>query len=502
MEGGQDGAMQRAVPTAYDQGLSLSAAGRHLEAIARFETALFEKPDDSRALFALGNTARALGMAEAAEQFFRQVLALEPARLEALVNLANLLRARGQFGAAISLLEPALAPDSPELHLTLGSALRESGDADGAMDAYRRALAIRPDFVPALVNLADMLCDGGAPGEARSLYDRAIALEPKNAQARLNRAILHFLSGDLKAGWRDYAARLEIPGKIAPTALKLPLWGGENLKGKRLLVRAEQGVGDQILFASLFADLIARAAQERGSVILECEPRLVPLLARSFPGAAVRPAVMTGGKADYGWLKAAGGANLTIAMGSLPRILRPRIETFPTSHAFLLSDAEEAARWKAVFGPGAVGICWRSGKAGGHRAAQYAPLEAWGEFLRGLSGTIVSVQYDAQPEEIAALEQISGRPIVVPAGIDQKQELDRAAALLAALEAVVTAPTAVAWLAAGSGTRTLKLLYDTSWTALGQPHEPFAPSCVCVMPETPGCWRETFAKAKALIARP
>jgi len=502
MEGGQDGAMQRAVPTAYDQGLSLSAAGRHLEAIARFETALAEKPDDSRALFALGNTARALGMAEAAEQFFRQVLALEPARLEALVNLANLLRARGQFGAAISLLEPALAPDSPELHLTLGSALRESGDADGAMDAYRAALAIRPDFVPALVNLADMLCDGGAPGEARSLYDRAIALEPKNAQARLNRAILHFLSGDLKAGWRDYAARLEIPGKIAPTALKLPLWRGENLKGKRLLVRAEQGVGDQILFASLFADLIARAAQERGSVILECEPRLVSLLARSFPAAMVRPAVITGGNADYGWLKAAGGANLTIAMGSLPRILRPRIETFPTPHAFLLPDADEIARWKATFGPGAIGICWRSGKTGGHRAAQYAPLEAWGEFLRGLSGTIVSVQYDARPEEIAALEQISGRPIVVPAGIDQKQELDRAAALLAALEAVVTAPTAVAWLAAGSGTRTLKLLYDTSWTALGQPHEPFAPSCVCVMPGIPGDWRETLAKAKALIARP
>ena len=496
--------MQSAAPSAYDQGLSLSAAGRHLEAITRFEMALAEKPDDSRALFALGNTARALGMAEAAEQFFRQVLALEPARLEAAVNLANLLRARGQFGAAISLLEPALAraPDSPELHLTLGSALRESGDAKGAVEAYRAALAIRPDFVPALVSLADMLCDAGARGEARALYDRAVALEPKNAQARLNRAILHFLSGDLKAGWRDYAARLEIPGKIAPTALTLPLWRGENLKGKRLLVRAEQGVGDQILFASLFADLIARAAQERGSVILECEPRLVPLLARSFPGAAVRPAVMTGRDADYGWLKAAGGANLAAAMGSLPRIFRPRIESFPTQHTFLLPDADEIARWKAAFGPGAIGICWRSGKAGGHRAAQYAPLAAWGEFLRGLPGAIVSVQYDARPDEIAALEQISGRPILVPPGIDQKQELDRAAALLSALEVVATAPTAVAWLAAGSGTRTLKLLYDTSWTALGQPHEPFAPSCLCVMPETPGDWRETFAKAKALIARP
>ena len=73
------------------------------------------QPDDTKVLFALGNTAQPLGLAAPAEQFFRRVLALEPGRLEALVNLANLLRAAGQFDAAIALLEPALArePDSP-----------------------------------------------------------------------------------------------------------------------------------------------------------------------------------------------------------------------------------------------------------------------------------------------------------------------------------------------------------------------------------------------------
>src|ERR1700760_1801129 len=114
---------------AYDEGLKLSSAGRHVEAIARFETALAADPRDTRVLFALGNTAQVLGMGDAAAQFFRQVLALEPARLEALVNLANLLRVQGQFDAAIALLEPALARGpAPEVHLTLGSALREKGD--------------------------------------------------------------------------------------------------------------------------------------------------------------------------------------------------------------------------------------------------------------------------------------------------------------------------------------------------------------------------------------
>jgi Flp pilus assembly protein TadD len=112
---------------AYAQGIKLSSQGRHVEAIAQFEAALADRPDDTRVLFALGNTAQNLGLADTAEQFFRKVLAFEPGRLEALVNLANLLRAQGQFDAAIALLEPARArnPESPEILLTLGSAFRE-----------------------------------------------------------------------------------------------------------------------------------------------------------------------------------------------------------------------------------------------------------------------------------------------------------------------------------------------------------------------------------------
>jgi tetratricopeptide (TPR) repeat protein len=486
----------------YDQGLTLSAAGRHLEAIERFEAALAQAPDNPKILFALGHTAGALGLPQPAELFYRRVLEIEPGRIEALVNLANLLRTTGQFDAAIALLEPVA--QNPDIALTLGSAFRENGDEPNAVRCYRAALAARPGFVPALVNLADLLCDAGERTEARTLYDAAIKAEPGNAQARLNRAILHFLNSDLKEGWRDYEARQSVPGKVPSIEQRLPVWNG-SFKRTRLLVRAEQGVGDQILFTSLIPDLAARAAAEGGSVILECEKRLVSLFARSFPGVAVKPAQLktVNGQvvADHGWLKQAGGATATVPMGSLPKILRPRIDSFPTPHRFLVPDADEVAQWKAQFGANAIGICWRSGKSGGHRSIQYAPLEAWGALLRDLPGAAVCVQYDATPDEIAALERMSGRKIIVPQGIDQKQELDRACALLAALDAVVTAPTAVSWLSAGAGVPTFKILYDTSWTALGQPHEPFAPSCVCVMPQMRGDWADTFGKAAALIAR-
>jgi tetratricopeptide (TPR) repeat protein len=484
-------------------GLKLSSQGRHLEAISQYEQALARNPQDVRVLFALGNTAGALGMAGPAEQFFRQVLAMDPNRLEATVNLANLMRMNGQFGDAIALLEPALArqPENPEINLTLGSAFRESGDLERAQNYYQAALAARPDYAPALSNLADLLSDQGEREKAQDLYDAAIRNDPKNPQIRLNRAILHLMRGALTEGWRDYAARVTVPGKVPAADLAIAPWTGEALRRKRLLVRAEQGVGDQVLFASVIADLAARAAREDGRVVLECEPRLTRLFARSFPTVCVRPAQLSNGRAHYGWLKEAGGVNVWTLMGSLPRYFRRALSHFPDPHAFLVPDTSETARWKQAFGDTrAIGICWRSGKSGGHRSVQYAPLEEWGAFLREVPGTIVSVQYDALPEEIAALERISGRPITVPQGIDQKNELDRAASLMAALDVVVSAPTAVSWLSAGVGTPTWKVLYDTSWTALGQSYEPFAPACRLAMPETRGDWPSAFRKVIRVLS--
>ena len=495
---------------AYAQGLKLSVQGRHAEAIEQFERALVVKPDDTRTLFALGNTARVLGMKQPAEQFFRRVLALEPGRLEALVNLANLLRADGQFTAAEALLAPALArnPDAPELWLTLGSTWREMGDSERARAHYRQAIALRPNYAAALSNLADLAADDGGHDEAMALYDGALAAEPDSAQARMNRAILHLLRGELTEGWRDYAARLKVPGKVPLPDHDLRRWSGGNLKRTRLLIRAEQGVGDQIMFASMFPELCARAMREQGRLILECEPRLVDLFARSFPSAKVhawdaetRAGVV---RTHYDWLKQKGGANAAIEMGSLPRYLRKSIQSFPSPNVYLKPDPREQERWRTAFAPlprPLIGLCWRSGLTGGARAVQYAPLEAWAEFLRNVEGTPICAQYDGTADEIAALSRLSGRDILVPQGIDQKQDLDRAAALFSTLDVMVSAPTAVSWLGASVGVTTLKILYDTSWTSFGECFEPFAPVARCLMPARRGDWADVLAQARRAISR-
>ena len=501
-------AARRQTGDPYHAGLELAQNGRHAEAIALFERALTAQPNDARVLFALANTAQAVGHRDAAENFFRRVLAQEPDRLEALVNLANLLRRASRTSDVIALLKPALErkPEEPTLWLTLGSAINEAGDSKTAETFYREALRLRPNYPPALGNLADLLADRGAIGEALSMYDTVIRSEQQNAQARLNRAILFLLTGELAKGWDDYEYRLQLQHKFPSRDHGLPRWNGKPAPNMRLLVAAEQGVGDQVAFVSLVPELAEQFAHQGSRIVLEAEPRLVPLFTRSFPDVRVHASDMEtiGGRklAHYHWLHGDNGADCAIEMGSLPPLMRSTLADFPKTHAYLV-PSEESASWASWLGEQGkapyIGLCWRSGLMGGARNIQYAPLEAWGAFLRSVPGTLVSLQYDGRPEEIGALEKMSGRTICVPPNLDQKREIDRTASLIAALDAVASSPTAVSWIAAGLGVPTLKILYKISWTALGTDYEPFAPACRCIMPEHGGDWTTTFARAAAAL---
>jgi ADP-heptose:LPS heptosyltransferase len=205
----------------------------------------------------------------------------------------------------------------------------------------------------------------------------------------------------------------------------------------------------------------------------------------------------------YPWLAEAGGADAAIPIGSLPALRRRQLRDFPHRAFYLRAAPQEQDHWRgwlaAQSGGPHVGVSWRSGLGGGMRSREYAPLEVWAQFIAAMRATPVCLQYAAQPDEIARLEALSGRRIVVPPGLDQKQEIDRTAALAAALDGVVSAPTSVAWIAAAVGTPTLKVLHSDTWTGFGADHEPFAPACRLIRPRHPGDWTEAFGTALAAL---
>jgi len=499
------GAAPRRAAKELEQADRLTRAGRLSDALAVLEQARETDPFDARVLLELARLAGRLSLPEAAEKCAGAALDLEPDNCEILIERTIALRALSRHDDAVSLLRARLTrqPERAELWLALANTVHEMGLLDEAETFLREALRLEPDKVEARANLAGLMSDRGDIAGAIEEYRAAIRRAPNNAQMRFNHALLSLHHGDLKSGWREYEQRLKISSRKIERLFhgKPPKrWDGSARNGKSLLVMTEQGLGEQILFASLLPDLLAH---DHGPVLMDCEPRLVPLMERSFPGVRVHastPKHVEGRtRVSYEWLGSS-APDLAIELGSLPRLLRPTIESFPSWHAPFKADAEEAARWRgwldSLGGGPKIGLCWRSGKRGGLRDIQYAPLEHWALLAAEPKGQLIVVQYDVTDDELDALSEASDRPLHVPPGLAQRDEIDRLGALLAELDAVVSAPTMVAVLAAAVGTPTIKLTHSGSWTALGLQREAFLPAARIIRPQQPGDWSQAFRLAQ------
>lgn len=490
----------------YNEGIRHLERHRLAPAIAAFEAALAANPPPHRqaaVLFALATAARRMGQARTAEDLYHRVLLIEPGRREAVVNLSNLYRENGKLHDAQSMLANALEadPGAPELWLSLGHVMRAGGDVDRARTFFSEAVRLKPGYAQALGSLADLLVDFGETGAALEHYDAALRKDPHNAKLHLHRGLVLLSEGRAAEGWRDYVWRFKAADKPLRYTHNLKAWDGRPLGERRLLIAAEQGLGDQLIFASLFPAAIARARSKR--VVIECDGRLAPLFQRSFPEANVHEMVLhenaDAHTLDYAWLTREGGASVAAAIGDLPALLGlPACGDEPAPFAYLRPDPAHWHLFKDMLAaagpPPYIGIAWRSGKMTGQRALQFAPLADWTAFSKSLEGTLVSLQYDAGAEELDAFADAIGRPVYQP-DFDQKNEIDRVAALTAALDLVVTAPVAVSAISSAVGTTTLKILFDRSWTALGKPYEPLAPACQHIRPDRPGNWADVFAKA-------
>jgi len=291
------------------------------------------------------------------------------------------------------------------------------------------------------------LAELGRADEALARLDGLLAANPEVAEYRWNRAVLRLARGEYAAGWDDYEARHQRTQGAAPRRFPLPEWGGQALgAGQSLLVYGEQGVGDEIMFASCVSDARART----GAVVLECDPRLAPLFARSFPGVHVHGAPRDG---DRGWLAAHPALARQSAIGALPRWLRREAAAFPAHAGYLRADPARVAHWRAwlaVAGPGpTVGIAWRGGTAKSRAALRAMPLTEWAPLL-GVPGVRwVVLQADAGGEELAAIRAATAAAPLLP-GI-AVSDVDDLAALASALDRVITVDNTLAHLAGALG---------------------------------------------------
>lgn len=449
-------------------GSALQRSGCLAEAFEAYRTAATLAPDLAPAHKNLGIVAQLEGRHLDAVAAYRRAVALVPEDGDCWTNLGVSLLALEDPAGALVAQEMAVraAPHLADGWLNRGTSLAALGRPVDAYDSLHRAVALGGGAA-ALTALGTAAAEIGRVEEAIGCHRRAIAERPDFGDAHWNLALALLGAGEIAAGFEAYEWRWRASSRTAPLRdYGIPAWRGEPVADRRILVWREQGLGDELLFLSCLPDLVAAGAL----VTVLVSSRLVGLVGRAFPSITVmadEPGVI-GADARFDW---------QVPLGSLPRWLRRERAAFGDGPAWLRPDPAQVAKWRdrlAQLPAGRrVGVCWRSGLTTAARARHYAPLGSWGPVWRVPGVVWINLQYDECTAEIAAVAAEHGVTIHRWAGDDLKNDLESVVGLLAALDGVVTAPTAVSSLAGAVGTPTWELDSGSDWTVFGGERSPW-----------------------------
>ena len=429
----------------------------------------------------------------AAEATCREIFSLEPKNVNALRILGAVAREREEFERALEYCLEAVrqADRLAVLHFELGVTYFAMHRSREAFDAYLKAieldpnlyvaylncsaimeqqerfaeardwalktLKIKPDYALAHYNLANAYRELGAIDEAIKSYELAHRYRPEHPKTLWNLGICHLLTGNFSQGWPLFECRQDAE-EVMLDRFAEPLWDGLSLDGRTIAVHAEQGIGDEILFASCFPDVIARA--QRGKCVLICDPRLERLFARSFPAAKVYPHAR---RADWSPPVLPERIDVQIPAGSLPLHFRATREVFPRRKRFLVVEPTLEAmcrreRLAALGGEMKIGISWRAGGKPTERRKRSIPLEQWGELLATPGVRFVNLQYGDAIAELAAARASLGVEIHDWEEGDPLVDVDSYLAKISALDLVISVGNATVHMAGAVGTPAWTLL--------------------------------------------
>jgi tetratricopeptide (TPR) repeat protein len=454
------------------------------EAESAYLRALEAQPEHAVSLNNLGLLRTRSGEREAALDCFRRAYRANPDFTPALQNLVAWLPDSTVPHEDIAMLEGMIArtPGNAAAHAALGALhLRGAFNAGPALAALDRAIGLGADDPQVHTGRGVALHELGRHAEALAEFDRALVHDPRDIHARFHRAVTLLAQQRYEEGWPDYALRLESEGPGRRT-FPHPPWEGQDLAGRTLLVYAEQGIGDEILFASCLPDVVAHAAQ----VVIDCDPRLASLYRRSFPAAEIRGASQV---EPTEWA-AQLAADFQAPIGNLPRYLRRTVGAFPPHAGYLRADPDRIAYWRAQLASDdetapRVGLSWRGGTLRSRGPARSVAPEQLAPLFDVAGLRWVNLQRAASARE---LDGVAKTPLAWP---DALEDLDDTAALLGALDLVITVDNTVAQLAGATGRPVWLLLpFSPEWRyGTGGERTPWYPTARLFRQSSPGDWK-------------
>lgn len=425
--------------------LDLSGALDHLEVAVALDAG------NARAWLQLGKCLGRLERWRDAEQPLRAALAKligEPAA-EAWYTLGEAQRMQHRFVDARHSYEHCLSqqPDHMLGHIALGHVLIFLEEESKALQHYESAMTLSAQLPPSLkLNIGSIQQHLGRYDEARAIFESNVNERPGDAVARWYLCQLDLLQCRWPQGWANYPSRFS--AKAVPyRPMPFPTWDGKPLNGATLLVLADEGLGDEIMFASCLRDVVDRAP----SCIVECDPRLHALFARSFPQLHV---VSTERESNTDWLSGLPTPSFQIFAGDLPALFRQDDTSFPRDRGYLVADPARVSQWRKRLAllPGTgpiVGLSWRGGITGTRTKARSISPQHWSEILGTQGVRFVNLQYGNYQSDLRAMEQT--HDVVIHDFPEAIADYDETAALVCALDQVVSVCTAIIHLTGALG---------------------------------------------------
>jgi Flp pilus assembly protein TadD len=520
----------RKTPRHFDALIALGAVrgqqGRFADAATLFERAAKVRPDDADAHYNLGVAHAHLGSKERALDCYRRALRAEPRHLNACNNLAAELLALDEWADALACAEQGLAqhpgdaqllskrgaalkgigrideaiqsfrqvvdirPNDPFSHGNLGLALKAAGQADEAVRSLDRAVSLDPDLASHHNHLALALSEDGRLDDAVASLRRAVELDPHAAEFRENLGITLLLKGDLAEGWTQYEFRHHLQRfKSRRPVIDAPMWQGEALTNKSILVYAEQGFGDTIQFVRYLPLLAERGA----SVTFAVQPRLIPLLSNSVASVTIIPADQAGSHYDF-----------QCALISLPHAFGTTLSSIPAHVPYLSADPGRIARWRERIGEDGfkIGIAWQGSPTYVGDKGRSIPLREFAPLAAIPGVRLISLQQGFGAEQVAAVD-FNARIETPDEHFDEAGAFVDTAAVVMNLDLIVTSDTSIPHLAGALGRPLFVALCrapDWRWL-LDREDSPWYPSARLFRQTGIGDWSDVLARIAAEVAR-
>jgi FKBP-type peptidyl-prolyl cis-trans isomerase 2/predicted TPR repeat methyltransferase len=445
---------------------------------------------NAEAYFRMGVLLQERNEFDEAIKYYLKAIAVDPFMTDAYYNMAVAYQKNGMVQESAECYQKVIeiAPNHEKAYVNLGISLKETGQYEEAAKYFEKALEIRPDYDIAYYNLGNISYFTGRFGEARRLYEKAVSVNPGYAEAHWNIALIDLLYGNYKDGWKGYEWRWKLESSIRRLDTSHSLWDGSDVKGKTILVSAEQGFGDTIQFVRYIPLIEEKGAQ----VILECQQELIPLLQNM---KAIQKIVQDNSPLPE--------FDNYCPLLSLPGIFDTTLENIPAIVPYITVDPLHVKKWgeklRGTQSVMKIGIAW----AGNPELAKpyynrSCSLESF-SLLRQFDDINF---YSLQKGEPAYDAQLSPEGLKIITYADEIHDFSDTAALIENLDLIISIDTSVAHLAGALGKPVWTLLPfipDWRWL-LNREDSPWYPTMRLFRQQAPGDWDSVIERVRDELA--